>query len=448
MRALFTLQARAEGEEWSDLASLDPALTSYTDVEAARGSRREYRLRAVNDFGDSAWVEAASPLAIPYLISFESEGGSPVPPAETEADLSVAIPTSTRQGYSFAGWFTGAGGKGERLAATTAHKASAAYHAAWTPISYPIEYCMWSGVGKPSNPSSYTVETTPIILADPVYAGYSFLGWYTDSSFPAASKLTRIAAGATGKVTLYAKFEIITYTATLEILAVDVNMQFDRIQFTIDSSICMFRDPGRAIESIGYNFLGWYTELDALNPYGKRQRVTQIPTGSIGDRILYAGLQKYTPQIYFDHVLKFWEKPDERAICKFGYPSWLQQKEIEVVIPAYIDGLPVTYIDINTFVEEPLPSDCMRAISVDIPNTVTQISPGAFNGCAKLSEAHVRASAVPRIVHYLDSEWAPSDPYSSCFVNCAANLVVYVPQESLELYKADPCWKKYNLMGE
>lgn len=84
------------------------------------------------------------------------------------------------------------------------------YYAQWEKVaessqnpSYTITYVLNGGTNHANNPSSYT-RLSGVTLYNPVRAGYTFGGWYLDSSF--RTKATGIAKGSTGNRTFYAKW--------------------------------------------------------------------------------------------------------------------------------------------------------------------------------------------------------------------------------------------------
>ena len=83
-------------------------------------------------------------------------------------------------------------------------------YAKWKAKEYTITYENLNGASN-SNPSKYTVDG--IDLANPSWdEAHRFLGWYKDPEFK--NKVTNIPAGSTGNLTLYAKWEDVTYTIT------------------------------------------------------------------------------------------------------------------------------------------------------------------------------------------------------------------------------------------
>ncbi|MDE7130743.1 MAG: InlB B-repeat-containing protein [Lachnospiraceae bacterium] len=70
--------------------------------------------------------------------------------------------------------------------------------------TYQITYELDGGTNDSDNPGTYTAETETIILKDAVKEGYAFDGWYKDAEFK--EKVTEIATGSMGNITLYAKW--------------------------------------------------------------------------------------------------------------------------------------------------------------------------------------------------------------------------------------------------
>ena len=76
---------------------------------------------------------------------------------------------------------------------------------------YTISYVLNGGTNNAENPESYD-GTASVTLKDPVRAGYTFAGWYTDQEF--TKQITAIEAGTTGNITVYAKWNEVKDTET------------------------------------------------------------------------------------------------------------------------------------------------------------------------------------------------------------------------------------------
>lgn len=75
-------------------------------------------------------------------------------------------------------------------------------------------------------------------------------------------------------------------------------------------------------------------------------------------------------------------------------------------------------------------SDCRSLTNITIPNSVTSIGIFVFQSCTSLTSVTVNATTPPT----LDS---------SVFYNTNKNLVIYVPSESVDAYKAASGWSDY-----
>ena len=123
----------------------------------------------------------------------------------------------TREHYTQTAWNTnanGTGGTSYALKASYTQEAELQLYPTWTPIEYKITYNLDGGTNHANNPDNYTVETPTITLQAPTKAGYTFDGWYSDAEFT-GEKVTTIAKGTTGDITLYAKWSETKYSVNI-----------------------------------------------------------------------------------------------------------------------------------------------------------------------------------------------------------------------------------------
>lgn len=73
---------------------------------------------------------------------------------------------------------------------------------------------------------------------------------------------------------------------------------------------------------------------------------------------------------------------------------------------------------------------CGNLTSVEIPSSVTSIGAYAFNDCRSLTSITVEATTPPTLGY-------------RAFDVTPANLVIYVPSESVETYKSASGWSTY-----
>ncbi len=117
-----------------------------------------------------------------YTVTWDAQGGSVSPASNTVADGSpVSLPTPTRSGYTFDGWFTLASGGTQQSGNYTVNGSGATFYAHWTAVPAPTNYTVtWDARGGNVSPASDTVaDGSPVSLPTPTRSGYTFDGWFT-----------------------------------------------------------------------------------------------------------------------------------------------------------------------------------------------------------------------------------------------------------------------------
>lgn len=155
---------------------------------------------------------------INYTVSYDANGGNcgQTTGYATSASATVTLPTPSRTGCTFLGWYTAAsggtrvGGAGESYTPS----ANITLYAQWGKIGLVVTY---NANGGSCGTASATYDGTALTLPEATRDGYWFIGWYD-----AAEGGNKIGdAGATynpiGHITLYAHWqEQITYTVTYD----------------------------------------------------------------------------------------------------------------------------------------------------------------------------------------------------------------------------------------
>ncbi len=154
-----------------------------------------------------------------YTVTFNANGGECDTESKTVtfAGTYGELPTPTREGYTFAGWYTSESGGTQVTASTTVSTtATHTLYAQWTANTYTVTFDANGGnVGQKNKTVTYDgIYNT---LPTPTREGYTFAGWFTE-----ASGGTQILATTTVKITatqtLYAH-----WLANERILSVDSN---------------------------------------------------------------------------------------------------------------------------------------------------------------------------------------------------------------------------------
>ena len=180
----------------------------------------------------------------------------------------IAPGDPTRRGYTFGGWYTDGStfaedtkfNNGDRMP-----EGDVTYYAKWTAIQYKITYELDGGTNVSGNPAQYTVETEKIKLVAPTKTGYAFEGWYSDAE--RTNRVTEIAKGSTGDVTLYAKWTINQYTIMWETNG--GNALTGNYTTTADygTAIVLPDTPTKnQTVSTTHTFAGWYTDVACTHP--------------------------------------------------------------------------------------------------------------------------------------------------------------------------------------
>jgi len=205
---------------------------------------------------------------ITYVVTYNANGGSVSPTSNTvNAGSSVTLPTPTRTGFTFNGWFTAASG-GTRVTSPYTPTAAITLFAQWTQITYTVTYNAQGGSVTPTN--STVNHGNAVTLPTPTRTGFTFNGWFT-----AATGGTRIGvAGAsytpTAAITLHAQWTQITYTVTYNAQGGSVTPASSTVNH--GSSVTL-PTPVRS----GYTFNGWFTAATG----GTRINSPYTPTTAI-----------------------------------------------------------------------------------------------------------------------------------------------------------------------
>ena len=195
----------------------------------------------------------------------------------------LKIPESPeRPGYRFSGW--------SPEIPRVIPDQDTRYQARWILESdYIITYKLNGGTNAPENPASYNVETETITLKDPVKTGYTFAGWYKAEDFTGGA-VTKITQGSTGNITLYAKWELVSYTITYE-LEGGTNAPENPASYNVETETITLKAPVKT----GYTFGGWYKAEDFTG-----EAVTEIAQGSTGNITLYTWWILIPELVYVD----------------------------------------------------------------------------------------------------------------------------------------------------
>ena len=195
------------------------------------------------------------PAVFDYKVTLDATSGITPIASMTIASNSTykGLPTATREGYTFSGWFTSADGgsqitDGAGLASLSDHT----LYAHWTANNYTVSFENNDGSGISSS-KAVTFDSNFGELCIPKRIGYTFDGWYTDIAD--GTKVTSDSKYSTAdNVTLYAHWKANGYNVSF-----DLNGGAGELESKTVFYDELYGELPNASKS-GYNFSGWFTD--------------------------------------------------------------------------------------------------------------------------------------------------------------------------------------------
>ena len=211
-----------------------------------------------------------------YTVTFDANGGTVTPDTMTltHGDVYGKLPTPTRDGYTFAGWFTDPNG-GAKVEQGDVVTASHTLYAQWTANEYDVTFNANDGtVGTTTKTVTY--GSTYGGLPTPTREGYTFAGWFTKKD--GGTQVTKETVVTTAdKHTLYAHWTANTHTVKFDANEGTVTPAEQTV--TYGSHYGELPTPTRE----GYTFEGWFTKKD-----GGTQVTAVTTVTTAADHTLYA----------------------------------------------------------------------------------------------------------------------------------------------------------------
>ena len=209
---------------------------------------------------------------------------------------------NAEDGYEFSGWYQkpadiGVKAKVEKLYMAKEWK----LYGKFTPIEYTIQYVYNDGKATSTNPTTYTVESDTITLADATGAdwGKTFLEWHDENG----QKITEIPTGSTGDRVITAYWN---WPVHLHYLDKDNN--------EIESATLYVSElePGACVlptgEKTGYDFDGWY---EAKKDIGTASH--KLNALSIAKKWELYG--RYTAKTDVSYTVKYLREDDNKVLA-------------------------------------------------------------------------------------------------------------------------------------
>jgi uncharacterized repeat protein (TIGR02543 family) len=216
-----------------------------------------------------AFVLSLANLNRKYGITYHLESGSFSSGVENpghyrSTDAAFTLPEPARIGYAFNGWYTEAAFENAVTQIAQGSMEDKEYWAKWEPIIYTVAYNANGGSGSMA-PVSHTYDEAKTLSANSfVRTGYTFAGWNARADGEGTDYAGGASAGNLSSihdaiVTLYARWEPITYTVAYNANADDASGSMPLVSHTYDEAKNL--SPNEFTRT-GYALAGWNTQAD------------------------------------------------------------------------------------------------------------------------------------------------------------------------------------------
>ena len=213
-----------------------------------------------------------------YTITYNTNGGSTIA-STTGTKLPNPLPTPTKTGYTFAGWFTNSNLTTAAVAGATISSNTTLY-AKWTANKYTVKFNGNGNTGGSMNDQSFTYGTAQNLTPNAFEKyGYNFAGWAKTSNGSVAytdgQSVSNLTSTNNATVNLYAKWtekaltnyrttctEPSTFTVTYNANdATSGSVPEDNTEYAKDAQVTVSGNTGNLAKT-GYTFSGWNTKAD------------------------------------------------------------------------------------------------------------------------------------------------------------------------------------------
>lgn len=213
----------------------------------------------------------ANTFTVIYAYNGATGGNSDDDDQYTTGDTVITLPTPTKEGYNFSGWYsdatltTSVGAAGDDYSPTS----NLTIYAKWTAITRSVTYSNETSEVDLSTSGSVPVDSGSYIIGDTVVVkansgslartGYTFEGWVTNSNGTG----TALNAGETvtvaeDDITFYPKWEPATYTLTYHANGGSGSLAKASDSYVTGTAGITFPGAG-TLSKTGYTFEGWST---------------------------------------------------------------------------------------------------------------------------------------------------------------------------------------------
>ncbi len=265
------------------------------------------------------------------------------------------LPTPTRTGHTFIGWFNADGMEFNSGKYTFANDLYLT--ARWSANSYGIRIINSDTTAGNVEGSGIYKYGTSVTISATANEGYKFTGWYDEQGTCVSTQSTYTFSMGLYQI-LTAKWDYAEITLNYIVDGEVVHQE----PYKLNNNITNFYQY-----QTDKNFYGWYNKA-TFNSTDTKVTTTKGLTIVDNNAYLYG--------VTLDTKFDFIYKNNGYEITKYN------DTKTDVIIPSSINGISVTSIE-NAFYE------CSSLTSIVIPNSVTNIGNNAFYGCSSLTSIYI-----------------------------------------------------------
>ena len=234
-----------------------------------------------------------------YTVTMDVNGGKELADNSKTVtyDSSYTLAIPEKDGYNFAGWYTGNYGTGTQLTDSLGNSVAVwniadhtTVYAKWNVITYSLTFHLNGGTVSGENATTYTIEDLDIKVNNPVKAGYVFDGWIETGTTEPINSLT-ISAGTFGNRTFGAKWR-----RNSSFVAISSVSEFKNIANNLNGYYYLTADidfEGMEIASFGSEEVAFTGVLD-----GNGHKLLNLKT----TKGVFANLKGTVCNLYLDNI--------------------------------------------------------------------------------------------------------------------------------------------------
>ena len=195
------------------------------------------------------------------VISFDTDGGNVIENMTISmTSTTVELPTPTKEGFTFAGWYTDPGlATPWSLAALLSGSGTLTLYAKWIEDTESYTITFESNGGSTVGPITLAVGATVSAPTNPTKEGFTFGGWYSDVALTTVYTFATMPAQ---NFTLYAKWNAVVTQQTIS-FEENGGTEVANITQNVGSAVSAPTPPTKS----GYTFGGWYSDTGLITAY-------------------------------------------------------------------------------------------------------------------------------------------------------------------------------------